>query len=117
LSYTKIKWLFTHKEEVISMLESSNKRKFSRMNAECDMEFTHPGSGAKGTAHSINLSAAGILFRTKERLGQGASIEISVKPVNPITPPLNALIEIIRVVPVEDSEYEVAATIEGIKGT
>ncbi|MEO1888677.1 MAG: PilZ domain-containing protein [Cycloclasticus sp.] len=99
------------------MMESSNNRKFSRMDAVCDMEFTHPGSGTKGTANSINLSAAGILFRTKDKLTQGASLEISVKPVNPITPPLNALIEIIRVVPVENDEYEVAATIEGIKGT
>lgn len=87
------------------------------MNAVCDMEFTHTGSGAKGTAHSINLSAAGILFRTNEKLSQGVSLEISVKPVNPVTPPLNALIEIIRVVPIDNGEYEVAATIEGIKGS
>ncbi|ORU91527.1 MAG: hypothetical protein A6F70_00145 [Cycloclasticus sp. symbiont of Bathymodiolus heckerae] len=99
------------------MLESSNHRKFARMSAECEMEFYHPGTNEKGTAHSINLSAAGILFRTKEKLSQGSSLEISVKPVNPITPPLNALIEVIRVVSVEDGEYEVAATIEGIKGT
>ncbi|MEW4981915.1 MAG: hypothetical protein AB1Y26_01605 [Cycloclasticus sp.] len=98
------------------MLESSNHRKFARMNAECDMEFTHPGTGSKGTANSINLSAAGILFRTKEKLTQGCSLEIMVKPVNPITPPLNALIEVIRVIPVDSGEYEVAATIEGIKG-
>jgi hypothetical protein len=99
------------------MLEpSNNNRKFSRINAVCDMEFTHPSSGEKGTANSINLSAAGILFRTKGKLSTGSSVEISVKPVNPVTPPLNALIEIIRVAPVEGGEYEVAATIEGIKG-
>ena len=86
------------------------------MNAECDMEFTHPSTGSKGAAHSINISAAGILFRTRDKLTQGSSLEIMVKPVNPITPPLNALIEIIRVIPVENDEYEVAATIEGIKG-
>jgi len=80
------------------------------------MSFTHPGSQEKGHGYSINLSAAGILFRTKEKLNEGASLEVSVKPVNPITPPLNALIEVIRVVPVENNEYEVAATIEGIKG-
>ncbi|MDX2425895.1 MAG: PilZ domain-containing protein [Cycloclasticus sp.] len=98
------------------MLTSTNQRKFIRMNAECHMDFSHPNSGEKGTAHSINLSAAGILFRTKHKLTQGSSLEISVMPVNTLTPPLNALIEIIRVVPVEDDEYEVAATIEGIKG-
>jgi len=80
------------------------------------MDFIHPGSQEKGSGHSINLSAAGILFRTHEKLTEGSSLEISVKPANPITPPLNALIEIIRVVPVDNNEYEIAATIEGIKG-
>ncbi|MEW5008409.1 hypothetical protein A9Q80_03570 [Cycloclasticus sp. 46_83_sub15_T18] len=98
------------------MLVTSNHRKFSRMNAECDMEFVNPGTKVSGRGHSINLSAAGILFRTHDKLITGSSLEIVVSPVNTVTPPLNALIEIIRVVAVENDEYEVAATIEGIKG-
>jgi hypothetical protein len=98
------------------MLNTSDYRKFNRMNTVCDIEFIHPSTGAQGTAHSINLSAAGILFRTAEKLTSGSSLEISVKPVNPITPPLNAIIEIIRVTPIENNQYEIAATIEGIKG-
>jgi len=98
------------------MPESPNHRKFTRIDTTCDMEFTHPSTGAKGTASSINLSAAGILFRTNEKLTQGCSLEISVQPVNPITPPLNAIIEINRVTPIKSNTYEVAATIEGIKG-
>jgi len=81
------------------------------------MEFSFPGSKKTSTGHCLNLSAAGILFRTHEQLTAGSSLEITVSPENPLTPPLNALIEIIRVVPVENDEYEVAATIEGIKGT
>lgn len=99
------------------MLVSTNHRKFIRMNAECQMEFSHLGTGEKGTGHSINLSAAGILFRTSDKLTQGSSLEISVMPVNNVTPPLNALIEIIRVVSVDNDEYKIAATIEGIKGS
>ena len=99
------------------MLVTSNNRKFTRMSAECDMEFTHTGTGASGKGHSINLSAAGILFRTHDKLSAGSSLEIVVNPVNTVTPPLNALIEIIRVVAVENDEFEVAATIEGIKGS
>ena len=99
------------------MLLSPNHRKFTRMTAECKMEFSFPGSKKTSTGHCLNLSAAGILFRTHEQLTAGSSLEITVSPENPLTPPLNALIEIIRVVPVENDEYEVAATIEGIKGT
>lgn len=98
------------------MLNTPDYRKFARMDTVCDIEFIHPTTGAKGTASCINLSAAGILFTTADKLTTGSSLEISVKPVNPITPPLNAIIEIIRVVPVDTNQYEVAATIEGIKG-
>jgi len=99
------------------MLEPSDKRKFTRMGAECKMSYTHLGSGETGSGHSINLSAAGILFSTRKKLDPGASLDIVVKPVNTLTPPLHALIEIIRVIPMESGEFEVAAAIEGIKGT
>jgi len=98
------------------MLETSDNRKFVRMGAECELTFIHPNSQQIGHGNSINLSAAGILFKTNEKLSAGSALDISVKPVSPITPPLNALIEIVRVVAIENGEYEVAATIEGIKG-
>lgn len=98
------------------MPESPNHRKFTRVDTKCDIEFTHLSTGAKGTASSINLSAAGIFFRTNEKLTQGCSLEISVQPVNPITPSLNAIIEINRVTAIKSGIYEIAATIEGIKG-
>lgn len=98
------------------MPELSNHRKFTRMDTECDINYTHPNTGLKGVASSINLSAAGILFKATEKLTRGCSLEISVKPFNPTTPPLNAIIEIIRVIPIENNQYEIAATIEGIKG-
>lgn len=99
------------------MLDTSDKRKFIRMDANCEMTFIRPGDSTKGTGHSINLSAAGILFSTQDKLTEGISLDISVSPVNKLTPPLNALIEIVRVVTVENGHYQVAATIEGIKAT
>lgn len=98
------------------MLGSNDKRSFARMGAECEMTFSRPDSKEQGHGKSVNLSAAGILFQTNSPLEPGISLEICVKPVNEITPPLHALIEIIRVVPVEDGQFEVAATIQGIKG-
>lgn len=98
------------------MSSSSDHRKFTRIDTECDMGFNHPSTGAKDTASCLNLSAAGILFATKKKLTLGSSLEISVKPINPLTPSLNAIIEINRVIPTEGGSYKVAATIEGIKG-
>jgi len=98
------------------MSSSTEHRKFSRAEAECEMTYTHPGTGANGTANCLNLSAAGILFTTKQKLTQGCSLEITLIPANPLTPPLNAIIEITRVTLTDDKSYEVAASIEGIKG-
>lgn len=86
------------------------------MGAECEMTFTRPDSDVQGHGKSVNLSAAGILFQTREPLEPGISLNICVKPVNDITPPLHALIEVIRVVPVDNGVFEVAASIQGIKG-
>lgn len=86
------------------------------MGAECEMTFKRPDSKTEGYGKSVNLSAAGILFQTNDALEPGISLEICVKPVNEITPPLVALIEIIRVVPVENGVFEIAGTIQGIKG-
>jgi len=99
------------------MIDSSENRKFIRMDTHCEMTFMRPGSSEKSTGHSINLSAAGILFSTESIVEEGASFDITVSSINPITPPLNALIQIVRVVKIEGNTYEVAATIEGIKAT
>jgi len=98
------------------MLGTNDKRTFTRIGAECEMTFTRPDSNELGHGKSVNLSAAGILFQTQEQLTAGISLEICVKPISDITPPLNALIEVIRVVPIDDGHFEVAAVIQGIKG-
>ncbi len=99
------------------MIDPSENRKFIRMDAHCEMSFMRPGSSKKSTGYSINLSAAGILFSTESFVEEGSSLDITVSPINQITPPLNALIQIVRVVEVDGNAYEVAATIEGIKAT
>lgn len=98
------------------MLGSNDKRNFTRIGAECEMTFNRPDDSEQGIGKSVNLSAAGILFQTQTPLEPGISLEICVKPVNEITPPLHALIEVIRVVPVENGVFEIAGTIQGIKG-
>lgn len=99
------------------MLDTSDGRKFIRMDAHCEMTFSRPGSTQEGTGHSINLSAAGILFSTKNWVEENIALDITVKPVNDITPPLHALIQIVRVVEMDNNSFEVAATIEGIKAS
>ena len=99
------------------MLDTPDGRKFIRMDAQCEMTFTRPGSTEQGTGHSINLSAAGILFSTQHSLQENTALDITVSPVNDITPPLNALIQIVRVVETDNNTFEVAATIEGIKAS
>ena len=80
-------------------------------------DLSRPGSTEQGTGHSINLSAAGILFNTQNWVEENTALDITVSPVNDITPPLYALIQVVRVVEIDNNTFEVAATIEGIKAS
>lgn len=98
------------------MIEYEEKRNFVRMDANCRMIFRFIESTQEYTATCINLSGAGILFRCDDGIGLGKALEISLIPKNNITPPLNALVEVVRSESDGHGSFEIAASIKGIKG-
>ncbi len=97
------------------MLESDGeRRRFIRMQAECKMTYRFPQSAEVFEATCQNLSGGGLLFITTHPLDPGKALEIRIAPANPVTPPLEAFVEVMRVEE-RDGKYEVAATIKGIK--
>jgi hypothetical protein len=58
-----------------------------------------------------NLSHSGIQFDTKKLLEEGASLEITIDTKSDKFKPMNAIVEIIRVDPLENSEYKVSGKI------
>ncbi|MCX8048308.1 MAG: PilZ domain-containing protein [Methylohalobius sp.] len=97
------------------MLENdAERRRFIRMQTGCKMTYRFPQSAEVFEATCQNLSGAGLLFTTSHPVEPGKALEIRIAPVNPVTPPLEAFVEVLRVGE-RDGEYEVAAVIKGIK--
>ena len=92
-------------------LDYSEKRDFFRMNLDCNMEYSVNGSGNKQCGHIKNLSGNGISFLAEKELAPGAEIQVSIKPENPITPPLDLTVEIVRCSGTGDKQYEIAGNI------
>ena len=96
------------------MLEHGERRQFIRMQTECKMTCRLAQSDETFTATCHNLSGAGVFFSTDRAIEPGRALEIKICPANKVTPPLEALVEVLRVEEKEDG-YEVAAEIKGIK--
>ncbi|GAB6068732.1 hypothetical protein JCM13664_20530 [Methylothermus subterraneus] len=78
------------------------------------MTYRFPQSAEVFEATCQNLSGGGISFVSPRPIEIGKALEIKIAPANPITPPLEAFVEVLRVEE-RDGEYEVAAAIKGIK--
>lgn len=97
------------------MLEQNGERRqFIRMQTRCKMTYRFPQSTETFEATCQDLSGAGIKFTTCRPIDLGKALEIRIAPANPVTPPLEAFVEVLRVEE-QDGEYEVAAAIKGIK--
>ena len=92
-------------------LDYSEKRDFFRMNLGCNMEYSINGSDNKLNGHVKNLSGNGISFLAQQALTPGTEIHVLIKPENPITPPLDVTIEVIRCQGLSKNEYEIAGNI------
>jgi hypothetical protein len=100
------------------LLNTNEKRNFPRIRIKCDVTYRQAGSGivSKGICH--DLSGSGILFIAKDPLTVGARLEISVVPQNKITPPLDAIIEVVRTEPgAQAGQYKIAGAIQQVRST
>ncbi len=96
------------------MLEHEERRRFIRMQTQCKMTFRFPQSDEEYSATCRNLSGAGVMFTADRPVEPGRALEIRIEPVNAVTPPLEAFVEVLRVEE-RDGEYAIAAEIKGIK--
>ena len=85
------------------------------MGVECQMTFTVAGDTTSYRAIARNLSATGLLIATDQEIGVGTVLDVCVTPEQPIVPPLEAVVEVVRVDMVEPGRFELGATIREIK--
>lgn len=96
-------------------MEYSEKRDFQRMALGCSMEYQLANIPGSHEGKVINLSAKGVLFVSGDKVQTGDRLSIKLSPVNNITPPMSADIEVTRCEKQSDSEFQVAAKIVQIR--
>ncbi len=98
------------------MLEYDEKRNYIRMDVDCDITYKPADSDNIKTGQCTSLSGAGLSFIAESAFTPGIAMEVCVLPKNSVTPPMTAFIEVVRCTRHGDNEYEIAATIQSIKG-
>ncbi len=83
--------------------------------ARCRMTYKFPGSDNTCDAFCININSAMIMFCSESDVEPGKALEICIMPENDIVPPMTAFIEVICSNPIGQAEYEISASIQGIK--
>jgi len=81
------------------MVDSDDQRDFRRMNIDCPVNFRRRRADAFCSGTVTNLSARGMLLTSYESLQVGDSLEVDIRPANTLTPPLHAMVEVVRVEP------------------
>jgi len=89
----------------------SDQRGFLRMGIESELTFQISGKNETYTGKTKDLSATGICFNTDQVVAEGDVLQISVKPGTDITPPLEAMLTVIRVTPGRNGGFDVAGEI------
>lgn len=97
------------------MLEYDEKRDFIRMDVDCEITYRLADLETVHTGRCTSISGAGVSFLAQQAIESGKAMEITVLPTKSITPPMVALIEVVRSIPQDDGQFEIAAVIKSIK--
>lgn len=97
------------------MTDYEEKRRFPRVRCNCAMSFKRVASGNQAHARCVDISASGIRFEAEEAVEPGRALEIRTFPADRITPPITALVEVLRCEEIAEDRYRIACAIKGIK--
>ena len=99
------------------MNSDDDSRHIPRIAIECPMTYHDVDSNDIGNGMARNVSNSGILFTTMEKLTEGAVKEVHIRPPENEAPPLNAIIQIVRVNEDEQvpGQFRIAGMIKAIK--
>lgn len=95
--------------------EFDEKRDFVRMGVQC--ELTYKADGVDGEEHgeARNLSGRGMMFIAEREIPVESRLEVMIRPDNTLTPPLHAMVKVVRVARQRRGEgYEIGAIIQSV---
>ena len=94
------------------MIDYAEKRGYIRMPVQCPLTVRdRRGDRMPAETRLMDLSASGIRFFSPQSLDEGDRLQITVSPKNPITPPLEAEVAVVRCQEI-DNGFDIAASIE-----
>lgn len=97
------------------MSQHIERRDHLRMTMACNMHILGKQNRTRETVYLDDLSAAGMRFVSSQEFTHDSSIDIEIQPLNELTPPLQAKINVLRCKPFSGRDlFEVAATISEI---
>ena len=96
------------------MREFAEKRDFIRMPIDCPAQVRVAGSDATSSAIVKNLSGKGMLMLFEKNVDPGTRLTVEITPVRSITPALYAEISVLRSVPADDGNFNIACAIDRI---
>lgn len=79
------------------LIEGVERRRFPRISINCSMTYRSNADDTVRAGTALNLSSDGILFLADRPPAVGAVLRISIPPGKAITPPFDAVIEVLRV--------------------
>ncbi len=88
----------------------SEKRGFNRMGVECPVTL-RGADGALYQGKAMDLSATGLQVNMAQALELGAVLRLTMSPEQALVPPLEAMVEVVRVGGVEGA-YEIGLGIK-----
>lgn len=91
------------------------RRDFLRMIVEAKLMFRRHGEDAPHQGRTLNLSANGIRFSTRDRVDESESLQIEIVPERNSIDPLVAVVEVIRVEAQGDGAYVVAGEMKDVR--
>ena len=98
------------------MLDYAEKRCFPRMEIDCPASFALEGESDYAGAIVKNLSGGGVLMWLEKAVDPGTVLSIEILPLSDITPPMKAMVRVLRCTPVDDTagQFAVGCTMERV---
>lgn len=93
------------------MLNYREKRNYPRMEIECPASF-RVVAGEGGGAIVKNLSGGGLLMWIDHQIAPDTVLQIDIKPISEITPPMAAEVRVLRCTPLAEGEGSFAVACE-----
>lgn len=95
-------------------IDYNEQRDFIRMETDCTIHYTVIGCEESKQGVCRNLSATGVLFYSREPIAQHTELHIQIRSGSDTISALEAIIEVIRMKPNGNQDFEIAAFIKEI---